>query len=386
MSIETAAADAGTTLAEVPTEALLDHDALRRAPKVLLHEHLDGGLRPATLVELSAEIGHALPTTDADELGTWFQAAADSGSLETYLTTFDHTIAVMQTREGLARVAREAVLDLAEDGVVYAELRYAPEQHLTRGLSLDEVVLAVQEGIDQGVVQAAADGRTIRIGTLLTGMRHADRSLEMAQLTLDHRGDGVVGYDIAGAELGFPATNPLAAFDLLRRASMPFTIHAGEADGVRSMWEAVQLCGTHRVGHGVRIMDDIELDPTGARDDEGRPLATLSPFAAWVRDRRVVLEVCPSSNLQTTVWTTIPDHPITVLRDLGFTVTINNDNRLMSATSASREMALLVDQAGWGAHDLRKATLDALEASFLPLPEREALARDVVVPGWAGLL
>jgi adenosine deaminase len=216
-------------------------DVISALPKVLLHDHLDGGLRPATVVELAAEVGHTLPTTDAGELGEWFVRTADSGSLERYLETFAHTTAVMQTTEALRRVARESVLDLAADGVVYAEQRYAPEQHLHGGLSLQQVVDAVQEGFDEGVGLAEEAGRAIRIGTLLTAMRHADRAEEIARLALDNRDVGVVGFDIAGAENGFPPSRHLAAFQLLRRESFPATIHAGEAAGPESIWEALQL-------------------------------------------------------------------------------------------------------------------------------------------------
>src|SRR5690348_16098761 len=173
-------------------------DEIRRAPKVVLHDHLDGGLRPATIVELAGEIGHELPAYDPEALGAWFTAAADSGSLERYLETFAHTVAVMQTAESLHRVARECALDLAADGVVYAEVRYAPEQHLERGLSLDEVVEAVHAGFAAGCAEAAALGRQIRIGTLLTAMRHAARSQEIAELSVRYRDSGVVGFDIAG--------------------------------------------------------------------------------------------------------------------------------------------------------------------------------------------
>src|SRR3954462_10103855 len=259
-----------------------------KAPKALLHDHLDGGLRPETVVELAAEIGHPLPEADPERLGQWFGAAADSGPLERYLETFAHTVAVMQTEEGLHRVARECALDLAADGVVYAEVRYAPEQHLERGLSLDAVVDAVNTGFVDGCAEAAALGRPIRVGVLLTAMRHAARSQEIAELAVRYRAAGVVGFDIAGAEAGFPPTRHLDAFEYLQRETFPFPIHAGEAFGLPSIWQAIQWCGADRLGHGVRIVDDI--DPvTGA----------LGRLAAYVRDKRIPLELCPSSNVQT---------------------------------------------------------------------------------------
>ncbi len=341
-------------------------DIVRSLPKIVLHDHLDGGLRPATLIELAAEVGHELPTTDADALGRWFVEAADSGSLVRYLETFDHTIAVMQTEAGLQRVAREAVLDLAADGVIYAELRYAPEQHLAGGLTLQQVVEAVQAGIDAGVAEAAESGREIRVGALVTAMRHADRGTEIAQLTIANYGTCCVGFDIAGAEDGFPPSRMAQAFALLRDAHVPATIHAGEAAGVESISEAIGLGAARRIGHGVRIHEDIE----GFGVDD----PTFGPVAAFVRDNRIPLELCPLSNLQTGAAESIATHPITGLRDLGFTVTINTDNRLMSGTSMTREIAGLIDEAGWTLADVELATIDAAWAAFQPLDVRRDLA------------
>ena len=354
-----------------------------QAPKALLHDHLDGGLRPATVVELAAEAGHALPAADADGLARWFRESADSGSLERYLETFVHTVAVMQTKEHLQRVAAECALDLAADGVVYAEVRYAPEQHLTRGLTLDEVVVAVQEGFEAGTAQAAAAGTPIRVGTLITAMRHAALSSEIAELAVRHRDQGVVGFDIAGAEAGFPPSRHLAAFDYLHRQNFHVTIHAGEAFGLPSIWEAVQVCGTDRLGHGVRVVDDIEV--LGGTDRYGHPSARLGRLAAWVRDQRIPLELCPMSNLQTGAAPSIAEHPITLLKDLRFRVTVNTDNRLMSATSMTREMTALVEEAGWTLEDLRWVTVNALKSAFIPFDERLALIEDVVKPRYAAL-
>ncbi|WP_432545580.1 adenosine deaminase [Kineococcus sp. SYSU DK004] len=353
---------------------------MRRLPKVSLHDHLDGGLRPSTMVEIASATGHTLPTSDPDELGAWFYEAANSGSLVRYLETFDHTVAVMQDAESLARVAEEAVLDLAADGVVHAELRYAPEQHLAGGLTLDEVVVAVQEGIDRGRSRAAESGTRISAGQLVTAMRHADRGLEIADLALRHRDEGVLGFDIAGAELGFPPSRHVEAFDRLHAANFPVTIHAGEADGPASIADAVHTCGAQRIGHGVRIVEDIQAGE--GTDRFGMPNATLGRLARWVRDRGVPLELAPSSNVQTGAAESVETHPVTLLKDLGFKVTVNTDNRLVSRTSLSREFALLVDGAGWGVDDVRRATLTALEASFLPYEERLALAADVVRPGY----
>ncbi|MFE7172731.1 adenosine deaminase [Streptomyces sp. NPDC057616] len=351
----------------------VDADVIRRLPKAVLHDHLDGGLRPATLVELAAAVGHTLPTTDPDELAAWYVEAAGSGDLVRYIGTFEHTLAVMQTREGLLRTAEEYVLDLAADGVVYGEVRYAPELMVKGGLTLPEVVEAVQEGLAAGMAKASAAGTPVRVGTLLCGMRMFDRTRETADLAVAFRDAGVVGFDIAGAENGFPAADHLDAFQHLRDESVPFTIHAGEAYGLPSIHQALQVCGAQRIGHGVRITEDIV---------DGK----LGRLAAWVRDRRVALEMCPTSNLQTGAATSIAGHPITELKDLGFRVTLNTDNRLVSGTTMTREMSLLVEQAGWTVEDLRTVTVNAVKSAFLPFDEREALLDDVVLPGYAAVL
>ncbi|MFQ6171931.1 adenosine deaminase [Oryzobacter sp. R7] len=361
------------------TTAAVPATVVARAPKALLHDHLDGGLRPATVVELAEASGYTdLPTTDADALGRWFRDAADSGSLERYLETFSHTVAVMQTEEQLSRVARECALDLAADGVVYAESRFAPELHIEGGLSLERVVEAVLAGFREGEQEAAAAGTPIRVRTLLTAMRHAARSREIAELAVRYRDREVGGFDIAGAEAGFPPTRHLDAFEYLRRENAHFTIHAGEAFGLPSIWEAIQWCGADRLGHGVRIVDDI------TRGTDGGP-ASLGLLAAYVRDCRIPLEMCPSSNIQTGAAASVAEHPITVLKDLRFRVTVNTDNRLMSGTSMTREMQLLVDEAGWSIEDLRWTTINAMKSAFLPFDERLELIEHVVKPGYAAL-
>jgi adenosine deaminase len=355
----------------------IGYEQIVQAPKALLHDHLDGGLRPATIVELAAAVGHELPTTDPDLLGRWFVEAADSGSLERYLETFAHTVAVMQTADALHRVAAECARDLAADGVVYAEVRFAPEQHLERDLTLDEAVGAVLAGFAEGTALAARDGHRIRVGTLLTAMRHAARSQEIAELAVRHREAGVVGFDIAGAEAGFPPTRHLDAFEYLQRENFHFTIHAGEAFGLPSIWQAIQWCGADRLGHGVRIVDDITVAP-GQRPVLGR-------LAAYVRDKRIPLELCPSSNVQTGAAPSIAQHPIGLLRDLRFRATVNTDNRLMSGTSMSREMFLLVDAFGYGWTELQWFTINAMKSAFIPFDERLAIIDEVIKPGYARL-
>ncbi len=349
-------------------------DQIRTAPKVLLHDHLDGGLRPATVLELANEVGHPLPAHDAQALGEWFAEAADSGSLVRYLETFEHTVAVMQTAASLTRVARECVEDLLADGVVYAEIRYAPEQHLEHGLSLDDVVAAVKQGFEEGM--AAADGKIV-VRQLLTAMRHAARSREIAELAVAWRERGVAGFDIAGAEAGNPPTRHLDAFEYLQRENSHFTIHAGEAFGLPSIWEAIQWCGADRLGHGVRIIDDITVAPDGT--------ATLGRLAAYVRDTRIPLELAPASNVQTGAAVSIAEHPIGLLTKLRFRVTVNTDNRLMSNTSMTQEMHGLVEAFGYDLSDLRWFTLNAMKSAFLPFDERLAIIDQVIKPGYAVL-
>lgn len=361
----------------------LDFD-LKSLPKVSLHDHLDGGLRPATIIELAEAVGHTLPSTDPVALGEWFRESADSGSLVRYLETFDHTIAVMQTKEGLARVAKEFVEDLADDGVVYGEVRWAPEQHLQKGLTLDEVVDAVQEGLDAGVDAVEKSGRQIQVGQLITAMRHADRGQEIAELAVRHRYNGAVGFDIAGAEDGFLPSRFRDAFTYLAEHNFPATVHAGEAAGLESIQSALVDGRALRLGHGVRIAEDISVEfedaEGGENDDDAEDtvgMVTLGEVAGWVRDRGIALEICPSSNLQTGAIANfgegIENHPLDMLYQLGFNVTINTDNRLMSGVTLTDEFELLVETFDYDLDDLLELTLNAAESSFLPLDEKEAL-------------
>jgi adenosine deaminase len=354
-------------------------ERIREAPKVLLHDHLDGGLRPATVIDLARQTGyHALPTTDPDELGRWFRAGADRKSLELYLDGFTHTVAVMQTPAGIERVAAECAEDLAADGVVYAEVRYAPELSTQEGLSLDEVMAAWLAGFRRGADAASAAGRPIVVRAIVTAMRQFARSVEIAELSVRHRDEGVVGFDIAGPEAGFPPSRHLDAFQLIHRANFHVTIHAGEAFGVPSIWEALQWCGAERLGHGVRIVDDIAVEPDGH--------VTMGRLASYVRDRRVPLEMCPTSNVHTGAVATIADHPIDLLRRLRFRVTVNTDNRLMSGVSMSSEMAVLSETFGFGLDEMQWLTLNGMKSSFAPFDQRLRLINGVIKPGYARLM
>ena len=346
---------------------------LKKLPKISLHDHLDGGLRPQTMVEIADEVGHELPEKDEHGLATWFYQSANSGSLERYLTTFDHTLAVMQKPEHLRRIATETVLDLHEDGVIYAELRWAPEQHQHAGLSLQEAVDAVQDGLEEGMQLVEAMGGFIRTGQILCAMRQGSRSLEIAELAVANRNDGVVGFDIAGPEKGFPPVSHKVAFDYLASELMPVTVHAGEADGLESIKDALVSGRALRIGHGVNLIEDVML----TRSEGDTDLVVLGPVAEWIHDRQIALEIAPSSNLQTgageLLGSGIANHPFDALYDLGFQVTVNTDNRLQSSTTLTRELEMLSETFGYQLDDIHQFQIHAAEASFQSLETREEL-------------
>ena len=357
---------------------MLTPETIHDAPKALLHDHLDGGLRPATIVDLAAEFGYdGLPTTDIEALSAWFRRGADRKSLELYLETFAHTTGVMQERDAIVRVAAECAEDLAADGVAYAEVRYAPELSTEHGLTLDEVVEANLEGFRVGSERAAQAGRPIVMKMLVTAMRQAARSVEVAECAVRWRDAGVVGFDIAGPEAGYRPTRHLDAFEYVRRENFHITIHAGESFGVSSIWEALQWCGAERLGHGVRIVDDITV-----RDDG---TVALGRLAAFVRDRRVPLEMCPTSNVHTGAAPSIAEHPIDLLRRLRYRVTLNTDNRLMSGVSLSSEFAALDTAFGIGLGEMEWLTINAMKSAFAPFDERLRIINEVVKPGYAHL-
>lgn len=324
------------------------------APKVLLHDHLDGGLRPLTILELADGCGYrGLPASDAGALGEWFHASADSGSLERYLETFSHTVAVMQTADALARVAREAVVDLASDGVVHAEIRMAPELVTRGGLSLDDAVDAMVDGLRTGERESAASGRTISAGLIVCAMRNLDQVGAAADTALHHLGRGVVGFDLAGPEAGYPASMHAEVLARLRSGGMPLTLHAGEGDGPASVRDALGQ-GATRLGHGVRVVEDPAL-------------------LAEVVESGACLEVAPTSNLQTGIAASYAEHPFGALDRVGARVTVNTDNRLMSQTSVSAELRHLRDAFGITPDDVLRYARNAAESAFLSDADRLAL-------------
>lgn len=334
----------------------LKPEMLRHAPKVVLHDHLDGGLRPATVLELADELGHQLPADDEASLARWFHEGAYQHDLTLYLRTFEHTVAVMQTPASLERVAYESAVDLADDGVVHAEVRYAPELNTQRGLSMDDVL----EATTAGFARASRD-RGIAVRTIVAALRtepHADAAAAAAVRWADR---GVVAFDLAGAEAGYPASDHIDAIRTAREGGLHVTLHAGEAHGLPSIRDAVEVCGAERLGHGVRIIDDVA--------DDG----TLGPLATHVRDQAITLEVCPSSNVHTGAVASLAEHPVDRLLDLGFRVSLSSDNRLMSATTTTREVQACVDAFGWGLDRVAATLRHGADGAFCSDGERRDL-------------
>ena len=353
-----------------PARALVE-----RAPKVLLHEHLDGGLRPQTVLELAEQCGYReLPEREPEALARWFAAGADRGSLALYLEGFRHTIAVLQTAAALERVAYEFVQDMARDHVVYAEVRFAPHFHTQNGLGLDGVMEAVMRGLRRGM-----HDYPVRVGVIVCAMRNlsAMLSLQMAELAVAWRSRGCVGFDLAGEEAGHPARHHLDAFQLVKRMNFSITIHAGESFGPESIWQALQYCGAHRIGHGTRLVEDMVLYENKA--------ISLGPLAQYVLDHRVPIEICLSSNLHTGATPRLAQHPFPHYLAKGYRVTLNTDNRLMSRTSMTQEYMLAVEHFGCTLDQLEKLAINGMKSAFAGYDERIALIFERVKPGYAAL-
>ncbi len=357
--------------------SLITDEQVRKAPKVLLHDHNDGGLRPQTMIDLAIESGYKdLPFYDAEPLQKWFFESCSEGTLELYLETFEHTISLMQTAEQIIRVNRECALDLARSGVVYAEVRGAPELFTRKGLTIDQVIEYTVEGYKEGMAEAKREGLEIRVEGLLCALRHNSFASEVAEKVVKYRGKGVVGFDIAGPEMGFPPTDHIKAFNFLKENGAHYTIHAGEAAPIESISLAVRECHADRIGHGVRLIDDISFT-----DGE----ATLGELAQEILDRQITLELAPTSNLQTGAAATYAEHPIGVLKNLGFNVTINTDNRLMSNTSMIKEMTEISMAHNWTIQDLQDVTENAINAAFISADEISDILNSQIRPGYEQL-
>jgi adenosine deaminase len=349
----------------------LDRGVLKSLPKVLLHEHLDGVLRPKTVIELARSAKYdQLPAEDPEELARWFHQGANQGSLPKYLEGFAHTIAVMQTEEALERVAYEQAEDLCRDGVVYFETRFAPIFHTRKGLSHQQVVSAVLKGLERGQKDFGVSS-----GLIICAMRNMDVSLEMAELAVDFRERGVVGFDLAGEEGGYPPKKHVEAFHYIQRQNFNITIHAGEGFGKESIWQAIQYCGAHRIGHGTRLIDDVAVA-------DGKAVK-LGDLAQYVLDKRIPLEICLLSNVHTGAARSLSEHPFKTLHQEKFRVTLNTDNRLMSDTTMTKEFEAAADTFGLHLEDFEKITINAMKSAFLPYDQRCDFIYSVIKPGYA---
>jgi adenosine deaminase len=349
----------------------LNRDVLRNLPKVLLHEHLDGVLRPQTVIDLAKEAGYsALPTEDPQALAEWFYRGANQGSLAKYLEGFSHTIAVMQSEEALERVAYEQAEDLSQDGVIYFETRFAPVFHTQRGLTHQQIVSAILKGLERGRKEFG-----VSAGLIICAMRNRHESLEMAELAVDFRARGVVGFDLAGEEGGYPPKKHVDAFHYIQRENFNITVHAGEGYGKESIWQAIQYCGAHRIGHGTRLIDDIAVV-------DGKAVK-LGDLAQYVLDKRIPLEICLLSNVHTGATLSLAEHPFKILYQERFRVTLNTDNRLMSSTTMTREFEAARDAFGLSLDDFEKITINAMKSAFLPYHQRIDFIYSTIKPGYA---
>jgi adenosine deaminase len=326
---------------------------LRELPKAELHCHLDGSVRPATLLELAREHRIVMPKNTAEELAE-FMRVDDAESLEDYLRLFDITVSVMQTEEALERVAYELAEDAADDGVRYIEVRNAPILNVVKGLTLVQAVDAPLRGLRRAEKDFGIIGRFIVIALRQFPAEH---SLEMAKLAVEFKDDGVVAFDLAGGEKGNSASVHAAAFRYAREHNLGVTVHAGEGDGPESVRQAVHLCGANRIGHGTRLIEDPDL-------------------TQYVNDRRIALEVCLTSNVQTKVAESYATHPFREYFDRGLNVTLNTDNRLMSATTLTDEYVYAAEHLGFTIDELAGVALNGFESAFLPWEERLMLIEE----------
>jgi adenosine deaminase len=351
----------------------LTKNFLRTVPKVLLHDHLDGGLRPQTVIELARDQKYTkLPTTDAGELAVWFQRGAQRGSLPLFLEGFEHTCGVMQTEEALERVAYETLEDMKKDGVVYLETRFAPIFHKQKGLHTETVVKAVLRGLERGKKDFG-----VQYGLLICAMRNMDPkiSMEIAELAVDFRNQGVVGFDLAGEEGGYPPKKHVDAFQYIQRENFNITVHAGEAFGKESIWQAIQWCGAHRIGHATRLIEDMKV-----KDGQVLSMGTLAQF---VLDKRIPLEICLTSNVHTGAVKSVGEHPFGIFYRYKFRVTLNTDDRLMSGITLTDEYYTAAEHFGLKLEELEKLTINAMKSAFLPYKQRIAIIYDVLKPGYA---
>jgi adenosine deaminase len=344
---------------------------IKAAPKVLLHDHLDGGLRPQTIINLAKDLHYKkLPTKDPAELGKWFHRGANKGNLVEYLQGFEHTTAVMQTKEALEQVAYEMMEDMKNDGVYYVETRFAPVFHTNKGLYPEDVVSAVLDGLERGKKDFG-----VGYGLILCGMRNMKNTLEIAELAVNFRSQGVVGFDLAGEEGGYPPKKHVDAFQFIQRENFNITIHAGEAFGKESIWQAIQWCGAHRIGHATRLKEDITFDNNGN-------VVAFGELAQYVLDKRIPLEICLLSNVHTGAVDKIENHPFGVLFKEKFRVTINTDDRLMSDTTMTKEFLTAIEYFNLNLDEIEKITINSMKSAFIHYKERLDFIYNIIKPGY----
>jgi adenosine deaminase len=353
---------------------LTTEQIIRSTPKVLLHDHLDGGLRPSTVIELANDLKYTkLPTKDPGELGEWFHQGANKGNLVEYLQGFEHTCAVMQTKEALSRVAYEMMEDMKNDGVCYVETRFAPVFSTSKGLYHEDVVNAVLEGLEKGKRDFG-----VGYGLILCGMRNMKNTLEIAELAVDFRNQGVVGFDLAGEEGGYPPKKHIEAFQFIQRANFNITVHAGEAFGKESIWQAIQWCGAHRIGHATHLKEDFTFDKDGN-------VVAFGDLAQYVLDKRIPLEICLLSNVHTGAVDKIENHPFGILFKEKFRVTINTDDRLMSDTNMTKEFLTAIEYFNLNLEDVEKITINSMKSAFIPYKERLHYIYNIIKPGFQAI-
>jgi adenosine deaminase len=350
---------------------LTAEEIIKSVPKVLLHDHLDGGLRPKTIIELAKELKYnKLPTKDPEELAAWFHRGANKGNLVEYLQGFDHTTAVMQTKEGLERIAYEMMEDMKNDGVCYVETRFAPVFHTAKGLYNEDVVTAVLNGLEKGTKDFG-----VGFGLILCGMRNMKNTLEIAELAVNFRNQGVVGFDLAGEEGGYPPKKHIDAFQFIQRANFNITVHAGEAFGKESIWQAIQWCGAHRIGHATHLIEDVSIDKKGNAFGYG-------DLAQYVLDKRIPLEICLLSNVHTGAIDKVENHPFGIFYKEKFRVTINTDDRLMSDTTMTKEFLTAIQYFNLNLEDVEKITINSMKSAFIPYKERLKYIYSIIKPGF----
>ncbi len=351
----------------------LSEKQIRALPKVLLHDHLDGGLRPQTVIELARDARYdKLPTNDPGELHEWFQRGAKRGSLPLYLEGFAHTCGVMQSEEALERTAYEMMEDMHHDGVVYVETRFAPVFHTEKGLHWEEIVAAVLRGLERG-----RKDFDVEFGLIICAMRDMKLSQEMAELAVDFRERGVVGFDLAGEEGGYPPKKHVEAFQYIQRENFNITVHAGEAFGKESIWQAIQWCGAHRIGHATRLIEDIKVS-----DDDPTEVVSMGYLAQYILDKRIPLEICLTSNLDTGAVSSMKEHPFGIYHRYRFRVTLNTDDRLMSNTTMTKELMLAAEAFHLTLADIEKITINSMKSAFVPYKKRIDLIYNVIKPGY----